>query len=91
MKAACLSDVQAVWVRIDAAVLGLDKDVFLACVYIPPAGSSQLRQNSLSSCFDAFKDTNLAAQELGYVMIGGNFNAKVADLDDVTVSDAEFL
>ena len=84
-------DVQAVWVRIDAAVLGLDKDVFLACVYIPPAGSSQLRQNSLSSRFDAFKDTILAAQELGYVMIGGDFNAKVADLDDVAVSDEEFL
>ena len=34
--------VQAVWVHVKAAVFGLDRDVFIACVYIPPAGSNQL-------------------------------------------------
>ena len=30
-------EAQAVWVRVRASGIGLDRDVFVACVYIPPA------------------------------------------------------
>lgn len=84
-------DVQAVWVRVDASAFALDKDLFVACVYIPPAGSAQLQPHSVSSRFSMLKEAVIMAQELGYVILGGDFNAKVAGLDDVLDADREFL
>lgn len=58
-------EIQAVWVRIKASALGLDKDLFIASVYIPPAGSAQLQMHSLSSRIAALKIGAAAASELG--------------------------
>ena len=84
-------EVQAVWVRIKALALGLDRDLFLACVYIPPATSSQLQMHNLSARMAALKSAAVMASELGYVIIGGDFKTKVAAADDTVVSDRRFL
>ena len=79
------------WVRMKASMFGLDKDVFVASVYLPPAGSSQLQPHSISSRFSSLREAVLMAQGLGYVILGGDFNAKVADMDDVLLPDRQFL
>ena len=48
-------EAQAVWVRVRASDIGLDRDVFVACVYIPPAGSAQLLSHSLPERMGSLK------------------------------------
>ena len=48
-------EAQAVWVRVRASGIGLGRDVFVACVYIPPAGSAQLLSHSLSEHMSGLK------------------------------------
>ena len=83
--------VQAVWVRVNAAVFGLDRDVFIACVYIPPAGSNQLHSQSLSARMASLRSAVISAQEHGHVILGGDFNAKVETMDDLLLPDRQFL
>ena len=82
-------DTQAVWVRLRASMLGLDKDLFVAAVYIPPAGSAQLQQRSLASRMHDLRQSALLAEQQGYVLLGGDFNAKVSTLLDVVDDDAQ--
>ena len=84
-------EAQAVWVRVRASGIGLGRDVFVACVYIPPAGSAQLLSHSLSERMGSLKAAVTSAQAHGHVILGGDFNAKVGGMDDVLVPDRQFL
>ena len=86
-----LPEAQAVWVRVRASVVGLDRDVFVACVYIPPAGSAQLLPHSLAERMSSLKAAVTSAQAHGHVILGGDFNAKVGGMDGVLVPDRQFL
>ena len=83
------SDTQALWVRLKASLFGLDRDVFIAAVYIPPATSPQLRSKSLAPRMQCLRESALLAQQHGYVVLGGDFNAKVSNLPDVLVSEQQ--
>ena len=67
-------------------MFGLDWDVFVAAIYIPPARSPQLRSKSLTSRMHCLRESALLAQQHGYVVLGGDFNAKVSNLPDALVS-----
>ena len=84
-------EAQAVWVRIRASGIGLDRDVFVACVYIPPAGSAQLLSPSLFERMSSLKAAVTSAQAHGHVILGGDINATVAGMNDVLVPDRQFL
>ena len=84
-------EAQAVWVRVRASGIGLDRDVFVACMYIPPAGSAQLLSHSLSERMGSLKAAVTSAQAHGHVILGGDFNAKVGGMDDVLVPDRQLL
>ena len=71
--------------------ISLDRDVSVACVYIPPAGSAQLLLHSLSERMSSLKAAVTSAQAHGHVILGSGFYVKVAGMDDVLVPDRQFL
>ncbi len=82
---------QALLVRSKVCMLGLDKDIFVAAVYIPPAGSGQLQKRSLASRTHGLRQSALRAWQQGYVLLGGDFNAKVSTLLDVVDDAQQFI
>ena len=59
--------------------------------YMPPGGSQQLRHSSVTDRFQHLSHAVDDALQLGYVILGGNFNAKVADRNDVAFSNIECM
>ena len=84
-------EASAVWVRFSASAFGLDKDLFMASVYIPPGGSQQLHHSPVAARFQLLSDAASDALQHGYVILGGDFNAKVASRSDISGSDMDFL
>ena len=60
-------EASAVWVRFSASAFGLDKDLFMASVYIPPGGSQQLHESPVAARFQLLSDAALDALQHGYV------------------------
>ena len=83
--------IQTVWMRMKAAVFGLDRDVFIACVYIQSAGSFRLHSHRLSACMASLRRAVISAQAHGHVILGGDFNAKIGTTDDVLLLDMRYL
>ena len=84
-------EVPALWVRLSASTFGLDKDLFMASVYLPPGGSQQLQCSSVTDRFHHLSHAVGDALQHGYVILGGDFNAKVAARNDVAISDMEYM
>ena len=63
----------------------------MASVYIPPGGSQQLHDSPVAARFQLLSDTASDALQHGYVILGGDFNAKVANRNDISGSDMDFL
>ena len=61
----------------------------MASVYIPPGGSQQLHNSSVAARFQLLSDTASDALHHGYVILGGDFNAKVAN-HDISGPDMDF-
>ena len=70
-------------------ILLFHREKWHAAVYIPPATSPQLRSKSLASRMHCLRESALLAQQHGYVVLGGDFNAKVSNLPDVLVSEQQ--
>ena len=83
-------EAQAVWVHVRASDISLNRDVFIACVYIPPAGSAQLLSQSLSERMSS-KAAVTSAKAHGHVILGGDVNARVEGMFGVLVPESEFL
>lgn len=81
-------EVQCLWVKADAAVFGTDRDVYIASCYIPPEGSPQIsRVRSLQDRYNLLMQHICHASTLGYVLIGGDFNAHLGALGDTPVEE----
>ena len=63
----------------------------MASVYMPPGGSQQLRQSSVTDRFQHLSHAVDDALQHGYVILGRDFNAKVAGRNDVAFSDMEYM
>ena len=79
------------WVREKAAVVGLDRDVFITCLYSPPAGFSQLHSQNLPASMASLRRAVIFAQEHGHVIFGAHFNARVGTMNQVLLPDRQFL
>ena len=77
-------EVSCLWLRIKAAGTHLSKDMFLATCYIPPEGSSQLRKCPLEYRYQRLLQHSATMSGYGHVMLCGDFNARIADLEDLT-------
>lgn len=81
-------DVQCLWVKVDAAVFGTDRDVYIASCYVPPAGSPQVtRVRSLQDRYNMIMQHISHASSLGYVILGGDFNAHLGALGDAPIDE----
>lgn len=71
------SDHTSLWVRLLFSG-SCFPPLYVGCVYVPPAGSPQLSTCSLEERFAALEHTISAGLAGGTVLLGGDFNAKVA-------------
>ena len=78
-----ISDI--LWIKIEKSVVGLDKDVFVGAVYISSKGSSG---NYSSDLFEHLEVSVMRFLSVGYVILGGDFNARVGNLNDVIKDDS---
>ena len=74
------------WVKLQFR--GSATPLLLASVYIPPAGSAQLRAIDPSQRFDNLATQALAACAEGHVLVAGDFNARVGSRADCPVGSA---
>lgn len=68
------------WVKIIGRAL--TTPLLLGCCYIPPLGSSQLRAVDIEARFARLTTDVSAACSEGHVLLTGDFNARVGELDD---------
>ena len=84
-----IPDACAIWIKIQGCIFGLSSDVFLAAIYLPPAGSIQLQSQWLSTQVPGLSSVIQQAQELGHGLLAGDFNAKISDGPDVNPATTE--
>lgn len=75
------SDESSVWVKVQH-VSHDQRVLFVSAVYLPPQGSRKLQQLSLQDRLDGLATTAAAAAEIGDVVLGGDFNARVGSIPD---------
>ena len=66
------------WVRFPGMTFGVDRSVFLGVVYMPPQGSHRLQLQSQEQRYAELAAQAGRAQELGHVILCGDFNAHVS-------------
>lgn len=89
---------QAIWVRCEKSIWGLDHDVFLGGAYIPPArseGGSEYVAERATEIADSYFSLTSDVQEIlsvsGLPFLCGDFNAKIgraSEFSDFEVSDS---
>ena len=67
----------AIWLKIDQKLLNLDKHVFIGGIYIPPIDSNY----ALTSPFECLEH-DISELSDGYIVCGGDFNARTSELHD---------
>jgi exonuclease III len=77
-------DVSCLWLRIKATGTHLAKDLMVATCYIPPETSCQLRRCSLEDRFQRLLQHSSSMSRRAHVLLCGDFNARIADLDDLS-------
>ena len=82
----CIFDT-IVWLKIKKGVIRKDKDVYIACVYIPPARSNYYKQYNCD-VFDELENSIEFYTPLGEVMIVGDTNSRTGVLDDFVRNDS---
>lgn len=78
-----------VCLRLDKAIFSLDKDVLFLSIYIPPYGSSYYRQADTDCnirCLEDFVLSRLNTGDDCYLMLAGDFNARISDWNGFTGS-----
>jgi len=67
----------AIWLKIDQKLMNLDKHIFIGGIYIPPIDSKY----AIARPFDNLEH-DLSELSNGYIVCGGDFNARTSNLDD---------
>ena len=68
------------WLKIDAQV-GLPKDLYLCVAYFPPQGSPSYL-SAHDDIFSSLKNETQTHRILGNILIAGDLNARIGNLDD---------
>ena len=74
------------WVKLEREFFGLRRDVYICVVYIPPASSSYSQSIDYDLLESIEKDVRKFGQ-IGDIMLCGDFNARVSNLDDFIPND----
>jgi len=71
------SDESSLWVKLTFFQGG--RPLFVGCTYVPPSGSPLLNTISAAQRFENLQLQILAATDIGDVICGGDFNARIGD------------
>ncbi|XP_078659029.1 uncharacterized protein LOC144904189 [Branchiostoma floridae x Branchiostoma belcheri] len=74
------------WVKLDKRLFNHDKDIYLASVYISPKGST-VHSNRTYEIFDILEEEIAYFNDLGEILVGGDFNARVGTIPDYIEND----
>ena len=82
---------QSLCMRFQGSMFGSDEDSFIASMYLAPIGNPhcRLRHHDLTFRLCHLRSSAMLAMQHGYngfVLLGRDFNARVADLSDVSSS-----
>ena len=70
------------WCKIDRCILGLDEDLYLASVYVPPENSNYVNV----SCFEEIENEIIQFNNKSkYVIVAGDLNAHTSTKPDVII------
>lgn len=72
-----------IWIQLNAGDFGWKNDIFLATVYIPPANS-----NYYSEQFNTIETDIAHYSSMGDVMLMGDFNARLGNMQDFIIDDS---
>lgn len=76
-------DVACVWIRIAKEGTHLVRDLLIGGCYVPPASSAQTSRTSIQDRMHTLLQHAAQATSIGYVMLAGDFNARIASEDDM--------
>ena len=83
------SSEQFLWWKLDKEFFHMKRDLFICSVYIPPQNSSRERRLDCDH-FESLQQNIYRFSKLGNIMLCGNFNARIGNLDDC-VNNTSFL
>ena len=75
-----------IWCRLDKQLLGLQADIFLAAVYLPPLQSQRKAGEDVISILE--KEIHKYSTQ-GQILLLGDFNARTGTLNDFIENDAD--
>ena len=78
----------SIWLKIDKAVLGFDKDLYLGAIYLPPEHSSYNVNNILNEWDVVEKEISLFKAK-GPILLCGDFNSRTATDEDFIRNDTK--
>jgi exonuclease III len=79
-----------VCVKISKDLLGLDKDLLFVSIYVPPYQSPFYKQSDTNCSIHSLEDFLLNLYQNGessYLLLGGDFNARIAEWDLAAVEE----
>jgi exonuclease III len=72
------------WIKLDRDYFGLERDLFIATVYIAPANSPISTKRDFDP-FDVLKSDIMRYSQMGDVMLAGDFNARTGRISDCPI------
>ena len=76
------------WIKLDKQV-GLEKDMFIAGCYFPPANSTCYQDPDFMDLFEDLADDIACISALGIPIVGGDFNARTNTVSDISTTSAD--
>ena len=76
-----------IWRRLDKQLLGLQADIFLIAVYLPPLQSQRKAGEDVISILE--KEIHKYYSTQGQILLLGDFNARTGTLNDFIENDAD--
>lgn len=76
------------WFKVDKELFQTEEDVYFGAVYVPPANTDYCCNDLLEPLFNELENFSRSHK---YVCINGDFNARIAELSDITITDDDIL
>jgi len=88
----CISDqLQTIWVRAHAELFGRDRDVYLCASYVNPESQKTSPEQIDNLFFTLGEEIYQAYSQTPHILIGGDFNAHIANRRELSDVHYEFL
>jgi exonuclease III len=76
-----------IWIVLRSKFFGVEKDVYMCAVYIPPENSQYLKDKE--DLLECISNDTVKYSKKGYVILAGDFNARTGNLLDHITNDSD--